>query len=160
MGQHLPVKRDYQHIGEHSGGAHFLYHRFGNVGIAPEDAIALARLDLDINLCTPLRQVQYLGQRRYLLRFGPATGKMRGDVEAAQFVKVQVEDIACPIGKLFNRVIMKDDGMTIARHMHVEFYGINGKGERVAKRGQRVLRARWEPPRWATSWMRRFMNGL
>src|SRR5690348_11264023 len=67
---------------------------------------------------------------------------MRGGVEAAQVVKVQVEDIACPIGQLFNGIIMKNDGVTIARHMHVEFYGIDGKGECIAKRGQRILRGK------------------
>src|ERR1700680_1292495 len=126
---------------EHGGGAHFFYYCFDNVGIAPEDAIALARLDLDVDLYVPFRQGQHFGKRRYLLRFGPATGEMRGGVQAAQVVKVQVEDIALAIGELLNRVIVKDDGATVPRHMHIEFDSIDGEIERVAKRGQCILRS-------------------
>jgi len=65
-----------------------------------------------------------------------------GGIEAAQVGEIEVEDVAMPVGELVDGVVVKNDGMAIAAHMNVEFYGVNRQGEGVAKCRQRVLRGK------------------
>src|SRR5207248_11446995 len=62
----------------------------------------------------------------------PAAWEMGGGVEATQVGKIEVEDVPAAIGLFLDGVVVKDDGMTIAAHMHVKFDGVNGQGEGLA----------------------------
>ena len=114
LGEDEPVKRDDEHLVKHARAAYLVHDCFSDVRIAALHTVTFARLDLDIDLGVSLRKVQHLAQRRYLLRFRPAARKVRGGIETAQIGKIQVEDIALPVGALVNGIIMNNDGMTIA----------------------------------------------
>jgi len=64
----------------------------------------------------------------------------RGGIEAAQGVKVEIEDVAMAVGEFVDSVVVKDNKVAIAAHVDVTFYSVDGESQGVAEGGEGVLR--------------------
>ena len=141
MWKDCPVKRDDEDLVKHVSAAHFFDDGFDDIGIAAVLVVTFTGFDFDIDLNVAPGEVEDFSQGRYLLQFGPAAGDVGGGIEAAQVGKVEVEDVAMAVGEFIDRVVVKDDCMTIAAHVDVTFYSVDGEGESVAKGSQGVFRS-------------------
>src|SRR6266568_2805495 len=64
---------------------------------------------------------------------------MGSGIEAAQIGKVQVQQVSLAIRTFLNSVVVKHYQVTVTAHVNVQFDGINGKRECIAKCGQGIL---------------------
>src|SRR5579883_809134 len=125
--QHGPVKRDKVDTVEHSGRTYFAYDGFGDARITPIGAVALAKLDLDIDTYTSLRKIQYFAQGGNLLRLRPATREMSGGIQRTQRGKIEIQNIALAVREPLYSGVVKNDGMPVAAELHVQFYSVDGQ---------------------------------
>ena len=139
MREDCPVKRDDENLVKHAGAAHFFDDRFDDMGIVAILVATFAGFDFDIDLNVAPGEVEDFAQGGYLLRFRPAAGEVGSGIEAAQVGKVEVEDAAMVTGEFVDGVVVKDDGMTIAAHVDITFYSVDGEGESVAEGGKGVF---------------------
>lgn len=140
MRKDCPIKRDDEDLVKHAGATHFFEDGFNDIGIVTIPAIAFAGFDFDIDLNVAPGEVEDFSQDGYLLWLGQAAAVVGSDFEAAQVGKVEVEDVAMAVGEFVDGIVVKDDSMTIAAHVDVTFYSVDGEGESVAKGSPGVFR--------------------
>jgi hypothetical protein len=64
---------------------------------------------------------------------------MGRSVEGAQVREIEIKDVALTIRSFLNGIVVENDGVPIATHMHIKLNRINGQRKSITKGSQRIL---------------------